>query len=57
MLNNSLSDIDKFSTTTKDLDINADRGRFWMGKLTDVRKNETNYSAPFSFPEFDHDEI
>jgi len=39
------------------LDINADRGCFWIGKLTDVGKKETNYSVPFSFPEFDPDKI
>lgn len=53
----TFNNIGKFTKITKDLDINADRGRFWMGKLTDVRKNEKNYSAPFSFPEFDPDRI
>jgi hypothetical protein len=53
----TFDNIGKFTTITRDLDINADRGRFWIGKLTDVRKKETNYSVPFSFPEFDPDKI
>jgi hypothetical protein len=28
-----------------------------LGKLTDVRKKETSYSTPFSFPEFDPHKI
>ncbi len=53
----TFDNIGKFSKVTRDLDINADRGRFWLGKLTDVRKKETNYSTPFSFPEFDPKKI
>lgn len=49
--------LDKFSAFEKEVNLNADRGRFWIGKLTDVRKNETNYSTPFSFPQFDPDKI
>ena len=53
LLRGTFDNIGKFSKITRDLDINADRGRFWIGRLTDVRKKETNYSIPFSFPEFD----
>lgn len=53
----TFENIGKFTKITRDFNINADRGRFWIGKLTDVRKNETNYSVPFSFPEFDPDRI
>ena len=53
----TFDNIGKFTKVTKTLDINADRGRFWIGRLTDVRKKETNYSVPFSFPEFDPDKI
>lgn len=53
----TFDNIGKFSKETRDLDLNADRGRFWLGRLTDVRKKETNYSTPFSFPEFDPDKI
>ncbi|MGI0094397.1 MAG: DNA polymerase [Nitrosotalea sp.] len=53
----TFDNIGKFSKVTRNLDLNADRGRFWLGRLTDVRKKETNPSAPFSFPEFDPDKI
>jgi hypothetical protein len=54
----TFDNIGKFSKVTRDLDINADRGRWWIGELTDVRKKETNsVSTPFSFPEFDPDKI
>jgi len=53
LLRGSFDNIGKFSKETRNLDLNADRGRFWIGQLTDVRKKETNYSTPFSFPEFD----
>jgi hypothetical protein len=53
LLSGSFDNIGKFTKVTRDLDLNADRGRFWIGQLTDVRKKETNYSTPFSFPEFD----
>lgn len=53
----TFENIGKFTKITRDFNINADRGRFWIGKLTDVRKKETNYSVPFSFPEFDPDRI
>lgn len=49
--------IGKFTKIIKDFHINADRDRLWVGKLSDVRKHETNYSVPFSFPEFDPNRI
>ena len=57
MARGTFGNIGKFSKVTRKLDLNADRGRFWLGRLTDVRKKETNYSTPFSFPEFDPDKI
>lgn len=57
LFKDTFDNIGKFTKITKNLDINADRGHFWFGRLTDVRKNETNPSAPFSFPEFDPDKI
>jgi hypothetical protein len=53
----TIENIGTFTKITRALDINADRGRFWIGTLTDVRKNESNISTPFSFPEFDPDRI
>ena len=49
----TFDNIGKFSKVTRDLDINADRGRFWIGRLTDVRLKEHNISKPFPLPLFD----
>ena len=46
----TLENIGAFTTITKNLKLNGDRGRQWWGKLTDVRLNEKNISTPFSFP-------
>jgi hypothetical protein len=43
-LRETFGKIGKFSKITRDLGVIADRCRFWIEKLTDVRKNETNYS-------------
>ncbi len=52
ILKNSLENIGKFYTETKELNLNGDRGRIWWGRLTDVRKKEHNLSSPFPLPEF-----
>jgi hypothetical protein len=57
LLKGTFDNIEKFSTQTRDLDINADRGCFWLSRLTDVRKKGTPYSMPFSIPEFAPDKI
>jgi len=57
ILQGTLEKIGKFQTETKELNLNADRGRLWIGRLTDVRKKETNYSSPFMLPVFDYSKI
>jgi len=57
ILKNSLENIGKFYTETKELNLNGDRGRLWWGRLTDVRKKEHNISSPFPLPEFPVDKI
>ncbi len=52
ILKNSLENIGKFYIETKELNLNADRGRLWFGRLTDVRLKEHNISVPFPLPEF-----
>jgi len=37
--------------------IELDWNRFWIGRLTDVRKKETNYSVPFNLDVFDVSKI
>jgi len=57
ILRNSLENIGKFYTETKELNLNGDRGRIWWGRLTDVRLKEHNFSSPFPLPEFPVDRI
>jgi len=57
ILQGTLEKIGKFQTETKELNLNADRGRLWIGRITDVRKKETNYSSPFMLPVFDYSKI
>ena len=44
---NTLDNIGAFTTVTKKLKLNGDRGRMWWGKLSDVRLKERNISTPF----------
>ncbi len=46
----TLENIGAFTTVTKNLKLNGDRGRQWWGKLTDVRLKERNISTSFNFP-------
>jgi len=57
ILFDDISEIGKIKTVERQVNLNADKKRFWIGRLTDVRKKETNYSTSFSFPEFDPDKI
>ncbi|GKS67413.1 hypothetical protein YTPLAS73_09600 [Nitrosarchaeum sp.] len=49
----TLENIGSFYTSSKQLNINGDRGRLWHGRLTDVRLKEHNISSPFPLPLFD----
>ena len=57
ILRGTLGNIGKFSKVTKELNLNADRGRMWFGRLTDIRKKENNTSVPFNLSVFPHKEI
>lgn len=48
-----LEKIGSFYEETKNLNINGDRGRMWLGRLTDVRLKEHNISVPFNLDVFD----
>lgn len=49
----TLEKIGSFYEVTKSLNINGDRGRMWLGRLTDVRLKENNISVPFNLDVFD----
>ena len=57
ILQGTLQNIGKFQTETKELNINADRGRMWWGRLTDVRLKEHNVSSPFDLSVFEFSKI
>ena len=57
ILQGTLQNIGKFHTETKELNINADRGRMWWGRLTDVRLKEHNVSSPFDLSVFEFSKI
>ena len=42
IMKGTLGNIGKFYKVTKKLNLNADRGRMWFGRLTDIRKKENN---------------
>ena len=46
-------DIGKFQYYDREVNLNADRKRLWLGNLTDIRKNEFNESTPFSLNQMD----
>jgi len=53
----NLDNIGAFTTETKKLKLNGDRGRFWIGELTDIRLKEHNISTPFNLSVFDYSKI
>ena len=57
ILRGTLGNIGKFSKVTKELNLNADRGRMWFGRLTDIRKKEHNTSIPFNLSVFEYTKI
>ena len=57
ILRGTLEKIGKFENQTRELNLNADRGRLWIGRLTDVRLKERNVSTPFNLNIFDYTKI
>jgi len=57
ILEGTIDKIGRFEKQTKNLNINADRGRMWWGRLTDVRKKEHNVSTPFDLSVFEYSKI
>jgi len=57
ILQGTLEKIGKFENQTKELNLNADRGRLWVGRITDVRKKEHNVSSPFDLSVFEYSKI
>jgi len=48
---NLISEIGKIKPITREVDLNADNKRFWLGQLTKI-DNYTNHSVPLSANQF-----
>jgi len=49
--------IRKVRTIERRVNLNADRGRLWFGRLTDYHKKEHNISSPFDLSVFEASKI
>jgi transposase len=52
-----LSDIGKIKTFEKEVNLNADKKRFWFEDLTDINEKKMNELMPISFNPFSKNEI
>lgn len=57
IVQNKISEIGKFSEVTREIDLNADRKRFWPGRLTSLNDDQFNDSMPLSLNHFSKEEI
>jgi len=56
ILSNNLKDIGKFTEKTREINLNADKKRFWLQELTGIN-DKMNKSLPLSLNFFTKDEI
>ena len=52
ILQESISGIGKFKEYEREVNLNADRKRFWLGKITEINSKEMNESMPLSLNYF-----
>jgi hypothetical protein len=57
IIQNRIQDIGKIRPERKMVNLNADRKRFWLGKLQSVNDTVCNDSIPISLNHFSKDEI
>ena len=57
ILQNKLSEIGKIKTITREINLNADRKRFWLGDIKSIEEKVCNESMPISFNHFKKEEI
>ncbi len=51
IIQNEISEIGKIKPVVREVDLNADNKRFWLGQLTKI-DNSTNHSMPLSANHF-----
>ena len=55
IIQDKISDIGKIKTRTREFNLNADRKRFWLGRIESMENKIVNESMPFSL-NFYHDD-
>ncbi len=56
IISNKIENIGKFTTKEREINLNADRKRMWMGQLDGINK-KSNKSIPLSFNHFTLEQI
>jgi hypothetical protein len=54
---NKIAEIGKFKTVIREIDLNADRGRFWLGTMNSLSDDQFNDSVPLSLNVFSKEQI
>ncbi len=57
ILQDNLSEIGKIKSITREINLNADRKRFWLGKIESVESKTMNESVPISMNYFKKEQI
>lgn len=57
ILQDNLSEIGKIKSITREINLNADRKRFWLGKIDSIESRIVNESMPISLVHFTKDQI
>jgi len=54
---NAISDIGKFKVIEREVNLNADRKRFWLGRIESIDDKNMNKSMPLSLNHFKIEQI
>jgi len=57
ILQDAVNDIGKFSEVERELNLNADKKRFWLGEIESIDSRIMNESIPISLNHFTMEEI
>lgn len=57
IIQNHISEIGKIRQITREINLNADRKRLWLGRIESVEDKKCNHSLPISLTQFGKDEI
>ena len=52
IIQNKLHNIGEITQITKEINLNVDRKRFWLGKIASINQKESNESVPISLNHF-----